>query len=175
MSATSITDPPSPAHRRQPRALDTPAAAARPAGPARTDQRGGNEAAERGLGCYIDRIAHGLGLGSESTAHEWAEEATAYIALEQRLAQAPERDVALIWDQHYGWAVAVETGCGEDLLVHAWYGTHNLLPEPDELVRFTTTVLTTTVPAAPVPAPAPSPPERLAARLAGYRTPGEPT
>jgi hypothetical protein len=96
--------------------------------------------AEQGLRSYVGRVAAGLGLDSAGMWCEVADEAAAYVALEQRLASRPARDVALVWDDRRGWAVGVETRSGEDLLVVAWYGPE-LLPSPEEVVRFVRSVL----------------------------------
>jgi hypothetical protein len=96
--------------------------------------------AEQGLRSYVGRVAAGLGLDSAGMWCEVADEAAAYVALEQRLASRPARDVALVWDDRRGWAVGVETRSGEDLLVVAWYGPE-LLPSPEEVVRFVRNVL----------------------------------
>lgn len=96
--------------------------------------------AERRLRAYVRRVARGLGLGPESAWCEVAEEANAYVALDRQLPQRPGRDVALVWDERRGWAVGVETGSGEDLLIVAWHGPE-LLPAPARVVRFTEAVL----------------------------------
>jgi hypothetical protein len=43
--------------------------------------------------------------------------------------------VALVWGEHRGWAMGVETGSGEDLVIVSWYGPA-LLPGPAEVARF---------------------------------------
>ena len=91
--------------------------------------------AERGLRDYVHRIATELNLGPEATYSEFADVATAYIALDHQLCDKPDRDLALIWDECQGWALAVETGCGEDLLVLYWYGS-DLVPDPQEVAYF---------------------------------------
>ncbi|MEV4318753.1 DUF6292 family protein [Actinocrispum sp. NPDC049592] len=80
------------------------------------------ELAERGLRHYTARVAAAVGAGPEAAWCEWADAPSAYIALDQRLPGHPDRDAALIWTAERGWAVAVETGCGEDLLITAALG-----------------------------------------------------
>ncbi len=40
--------------------------------------------------------------------------AGAYIALDRRLPDHPDQDVALVWDERYGWSLALETNSSED-------------------------------------------------------------
>lgn len=96
--------------------------------------------AQFGLRNYVHHIAGALGVGPESTYAELADQATAYIALGDRLPAHPTRDVALVWDGDHGWAVGMEALCGEDLLMLAWYGP-DILPEPDGVVMFTKSIL----------------------------------
>lgn len=96
--------------------------------------------AQFGLRTYVHRIAGALGVGPESTYAELADQSTAYIALGDRLSAHPTRDVALVWDGNQGWAVGMEAPCGEDLLMLAWYGP-DMVPDPDNVVTFTKSVL----------------------------------
>ncbi|WP_158684445.1 DUF6292 family protein [Amycolatopsis orientalis] len=77
------------------------------------------ELAERGLRRYTARIADAVGAGAEAAWCEWADAPSAYLALDHRLPGHPGRDAALIWAAERGWALAVETGCREDLLITA--------------------------------------------------------
>lgn len=99
------------------------------------------ESLERGLLAYVQSVASEMALGPEGIWCEAAEEAGAYLALDGRLARHPDRDVALVWDEYRGWAVGVETGCGEDLVIVAWYG-QVLLPVAAEVARFARRALT---------------------------------
>lgn len=135
-----------------------------------TGDEGRHELAERGLRTYVERIASGLGLGRESLWTEVADTGAAYIALRQQLPEDPGRDLALIWDEHSGWALGVENGAGDDLLVLAFYGAE-LLPPPENVIVFAKDTIThhgdaTAVP----PARRPVEPAELENRLAGYAT-----
>lgn len=99
-----------------------------------------DERAEWGLRRYVCRIATALGVGPESVCCELERPANGYLALDERLPDYPERDVALVWDAVHGWAVGFETGSGEDLLMFAYLG-EDVLPEPERVVTFTKEVL----------------------------------
>lgn len=94
-----------------------------------------HELFEQALHAYVTRVATGLGLGPESWFCEFNDTGTAYVALAGRLAVAPDRDAALIWDDRHGWSVAIETGSPDDLAVLAWFGA-DLLPAPEDVVAF---------------------------------------
>jgi hypothetical protein len=100
-----------------------------------------HELAEHGLHHYIAQTAHAVGTGPEAAWSEWADAPSAYIALESRLLEHPGRDAALIWAAERGWAVAVETGCGEDLLIAASLDG-DVLPPPESVAAFVRAVLT---------------------------------
>lgn len=100
-----------------------------------------HELAEHGLHHYIAQTADALGTGPEAAWSEWADAPSAYIALEGRLPGHPDRDAALIWAAEQGWSVAVETGCGEDLLITASLGG-DVLPPPETVAAFVRAVLT---------------------------------
>ncbi|MBB4965500.1 DUF6292 family protein [Saccharothrix violaceirubra] len=98
------------------------------------------ELAEHGLRHYTARIASAVGAGAEAAWCEWADAPSAYIALDHRLSDYPDRDAALIWAAERGWAVAVETGCGEDLLITAPLGG-DVLPAPETVATWVRAVL----------------------------------
>lgn len=134
------------------------------------DIYGCTEPAERGLRCYVHQVASGLDLGPESTYCELAPPATAYLALEDRLADWPDRDTALVWDDQLGWAVGVETASGDDLVIVAWYGP-DLVPGPEEVVRFAKNVLAGHYPShARPPCFTPTSSEALSAHLTDYQS-----
>jgi hypothetical protein len=99
-----------------------------------------HELAEHGLRHYIAQVAAAVGAGSEAAWCEWADAPSAYIALEGRLPDYPDRDVALTWAAERGWAVTVETGCGEDLLIAASLDC-DALPPPDTVAAWVRAVL----------------------------------
>ncbi|MEJ2852965.1 MULTISPECIES: DUF6292 family protein [unclassified Saccharothrix] len=103
----------------------------------------------RELRRYVERIGDALDLSGESWCCDAGPPATAYLALEGRLPSRPDRDVALVWDERQGWSVAVETGCGEDLLVVA--GLPGLVPRPEVVARFAARLLRGQPPPDPAP------------------------
>lgn len=96
-------------------------------------ERDGLGAAARGLRQYL------LAVAAKLDAPAWFCEvdvpAGAYLALERRLERFPDHEVALLWDERDGWAVAVESPSGEDLVVLAYLG-EDVLPAPDAVVAF---------------------------------------
>ncbi|MEU6154334.1 DUF6292 family protein [Actinosynnema sp. NPDC047251] len=99
------------------------------------------ELAEHGLRHYTARIAAAVGAGAEAAWCEWADAPSAYIALDQRLPGHADGDVALIWAAERGWALAVEAGCGDDLLITASLDG-DVLPAPDTVATWFRAVLT---------------------------------
>lgn len=96
---------------------------------------GGDEGAALGLRYYVCDVASRLGVGLDSIFYELSQPANAYLALPQRARWLPTREVALLWDEGVGWALAIETGSGEDLLLVAYLGGE-VLPEPDMVATF---------------------------------------
>ncbi|MGW0521697.1 DUF6292 family protein [Crossiella sp. NPDC003009] len=68
---------------------------------------------------YLRRVAAALGLRGDCLCVEQERPVSVYLPLEERLPDFPGRDVALLWAEDRGWAVAVETRCGADLEVVA--------------------------------------------------------
>lgn len=93
------------------------------------------EAFATGLRRYVDRVAGALGVGLESCALDPNPPASVYIALDTRLSRFPDRDLALLWDERFGWSAAVETHSGEDLIVVTYRGG-DLLPHPADMAVF---------------------------------------
>ncbi|MBC6445701.1 DUF6292 family protein [Actinokineospora xionganensis] len=74
-------------------------------------------------------MTEALGLSGNSSYLQSEHPASLYLALDGRLTRFPDRDVALLWDEERGWAAAVETHSGADLIVVAYLG-HHVLPPP---------------------------------------------
>ncbi|CAL9540259.1 hypothetical protein SUDANB95_04182 [Actinosynnema sp. ALI-1.44] len=88
------------------------------------------EAATRALREYVRRVTEALGLSGECSLVQAERPASAYVAVDGHLPGFPDRDLALVWDERDGWAAAVETHGGEDLVVRARLGG-DVLPPPD--------------------------------------------
>lgn len=88
---------------------------------------------------YIEAVSTALGVGLESSTVDAHVPASAYIALDGELARFPNRDVALLWDEHDGWAAAIEDGHGDSLLILRYLGGE-AMPEPESVVRFVDSV-----------------------------------
>lgn len=91
---------------------------------------------QRGLRAYLGSVAKALGFGYESCTVDVDVPVSAYLAVDWRLRPFPDRDVALLWDEVHGWAAGVEAACGEEVLVLAYLGGGEILPEPRAVVRF---------------------------------------
>lgn len=100
---------------------------------------------ESALHAYVDAVAHRLGIRPEYTSCDVSESTSAYLALADRLPGFPDRDLALIWDERFGWAAAIESGCGEDLTLVAFLGTEPV-PPPQAVAAFVNELLTGTNP-----------------------------
>lgn len=90
----------------------------------------------RGLRGYLEAVTAALGIGLESCTVDLDTPVAAYIAIDWRFTRFPGRDVALIWDERHGWAATIEAGCGEDVIVLAYLGGDDVLPDPRHVVRF---------------------------------------
>nr|WP_051116592.1 DUF6292 family protein [Amycolatopsis nigrescens] len=93
----------------------------------------------RGLRGYLAAVATAAGVGMESCTVDFGGTGapmSAYIALDHRLPRFPDRDLALVWDERHGWALAVETHSGEDLIVLTYLDNGDVLPEPAEVASF---------------------------------------
>jgi hypothetical protein len=90
---------------------------------------------DRGLRQYLRLIARRLGVDLESCWYECAPDATAYIALDQRVPRHPDDDLALVWDERTGWCAGIEVGRGADLVPLTYLGPP-VLPSPEEVTVF---------------------------------------
>jgi hypothetical protein len=124
------------------------------------------------LRSYLRAVGDELGVGLESATIDHDTPVSAYLALDTRLPRCPDRDVALLWDEEHGWAIAKETHSGEDLLVLAYLGGPTITPSPKRVARFVDALYcddrTVGLPNPPAIRAAGSP-EDLAAQLLAYR------
>ncbi|MEU0529885.1 DUF6292 family protein [Amycolatopsis tolypomycina] len=86
---------------------------------------------------YLRDVTAELGIGLESCTLDHDSPVSAYVALDTRLPHYPDRDVALLWDEERGWAAAIETHSGEDLIVLRYLGDE-VVPSPLRVARFVT-------------------------------------
>lgn len=71
---------------------------------------------------YALRVTRELGLSGESSCVDRDKPLRVYIAVDGRLPDHPGRDVALLWTECHGWAIAVEEPGGAELTVVAHLG-----------------------------------------------------
>ncbi|MEV6628895.1 DUF6292 family protein, partial [Amycolatopsis sp. NPDC051114] len=90
------------------------------------------------LWTYLADVTTALGIGPESCTVDHDTPVSAYVALDEHLPGYPGRDVALLWDEVRGWAAAVETHSGEDLIVVRYLGGPTITPAPGKIARFVT-------------------------------------
>jgi hypothetical protein len=98
-----------------------------------------DDAFGRELHSYLAAVATGLGVGPESCVVDLLSPASAYVALDGPIRRSPQRDLALLWDEGFGWSVAVETPEDEDLTVLAYHGGGQV-PRPSEVYAFVSAV-----------------------------------
>lgn len=89
----------------------------------------------QGLRHYLASVAELVGVGCEACSIQLDQPVCAYIAVDQRLPTFPQRDVALLWDERHGWALAIETHGGSDLIVLG-YLAGGLLPPPADVAAY---------------------------------------
>ncbi|WP_181770715.1 DUF6292 family protein [Amycolatopsis pittospori] len=85
---------------------------------------------------YLADVTRELGVGLESCTVDQDRPISAYVALDGRLPGYPGRDVALLWDETHGWAAAIETHSGEDLIVIRYLGGEAVAPSASQVARF---------------------------------------
>ena len=131
---------------------------------------GGIRPIEHGLAGYVRAVAAAVGVPAEATVFEISDTATAYLGLAQRWDQRPAEDLMLVWDEHHGWRIAVETDPGVPPTVVDHLGGTDLVPEPQIVAGFVSDVLAARRPARsrPVGLTVGSR-DQLAARLSHYR------
>lgn len=92
-------------------------------------------AAARGLRNYLRQVCRAFGIGPQAGCVDVDNRASAYIALDGRLPGYPEHDLALVWDEENGWAAALETRAGDDMIILCYLGW-DVLPPPATMVGF---------------------------------------
>ncbi|GAA4433582.1 DUF6292 family protein [Actinokineospora soli] len=85
---------------------------------------------------YLADVAAAVGIGLESCTVDHDTPVSAYLALDTRLPRHPDRDLALLWHEERGWAAAIETHSGEDLIILDHLGGPTVLPPPHRVARF---------------------------------------
>ncbi|WP_112274199.1 DUF6292 family protein [Lentzea terrae] len=83
---------------------------------------------------YVRDVVGGLELRGDSSFVETEPHAAAYVALDGRLRDFPDHDVALLWDERTGWSAAVEDRLGELVEVARMHGEPR--PAPAAVVRW---------------------------------------
>lgn len=95
----------------------------------------------RGLAGYLDAVAEAVGVPVDGTSYEVSDTATAYLALIRRTSDRPGRDLMLVWSEHDGWAVSVETEPLEPPILLSSLGSDDPVPAPRIVAHFVTEVL----------------------------------
>lgn len=130
----------------------------------------------RGLRLYVDRVREALGLAGDSSYVQAEPPLHAYLALDGHLPAFPDSDVALVWEEDTGWAIAAEINVGQTLLVQA-YLDGDLVPEPSVVAWFVQRMLLgEDVGSVEIPRPrGVADAADVSRRLAGYATPASNT
>ncbi|MCJ0902343.1 DUF6292 family protein [Rhodococcus sp. ARC_M6] len=84
---------------------------------------------------YVQSVAERVGAGIEQWCCRGNHPMEAYIALDRKLPRFPGREVALLWEETCGWALAVETRSGEDLIVLGYLG-EEAVASPEVVAKF---------------------------------------
>ena len=100
----------------------------------------GHHPAALALRAYLAAVTGELGIGLESCTVDHATPLSAYVALDGH-PHYPGRDLALLWDEERGWAAAVETHSGEDLIILRYLDSPAVAPSPRSVARFARAVL----------------------------------
>jgi hypothetical protein len=117
-----------------------------------------DDSAVRRVQRYVREVVAGLGLRGDSSFVETQPRAAAYVALDGRLPDFPDHDVALQWNERTGWSAAVEDRRGELVEVERMNGDPH--PAPAAVVSWVQGLLHGVSPAvrsrprwSPLPAP----------------------
>lgn len=95
-----------------------------------------DQALAHGLRRYVEQTVAALALTGRPYCLDVAHPMSAYVALNARLPNFPDCDTALLWDERYGWAGALETDTSSQLTVLSYCGSA-LLPSPATVAQFT--------------------------------------
>ncbi|WP_068158981.1 DUF6292 family protein [Rhodococcus phenolicus] len=94
----------------------------------------GDEVVVRGFTLYIEQVAQELGVPAGNWAVQEDGAWEAYVGI-PALELYPGREVALVWTPDEGWALAVETGSGEDMILAGYLGSVRV-PTPAAVLSF---------------------------------------
>ncbi len=91
---------------------------------------------------YVQRVAVGVGGPASSSGVAGASTLWRLTSHWTELCRvSPGREVALLWEETCGWALAVETRSGgEDLIVLGYLGEHAVPTPPDAVADFAATL-----------------------------------
>jgi hypothetical protein len=89
----------------------------------------------RALAEYVCAVADAVGVPLEGVTWEVTDTVTAYLALECRSPEHPDRDLMLTWTERQGWVVSVETTPGESRIAIS-DSLDDLIPRPEAVARF---------------------------------------
>ncbi|MFI9811935.1 DUF6292 family protein [Saccharothrix variisporea] len=98
------------------------------------------DAATSALREYVRLVTKALGLSGECSVVQAERPASAYLAVDGHLPGFPECDAALVWDERRGWAAAVESDSGQDLVVRERLDG-DVLPAPGVVASWANEVL----------------------------------
>ncbi|SDO65282.1 hypothetical protein SAMN05421507_103249 [Lentzea jiangxiensis] len=72
-----------------------------------------DDSAARRIARYVHDVVTSLGLRGDSSCVEVDPRPAAYVALDGRMPDFPDHDVALLWKEGTGWSAAVEDRIGQ--------------------------------------------------------------
>lgn len=111
---------------------------------------GPDDAPVRGLRRYLDEVAAELGIPGECACADSGPPARAHLAVAGHLSSFPDHDLALVWDEEYGWGAAVEAERDDPPVVLAYLGVE-VLPPAADVAAFTRAFLREEYPGDPRP------------------------
>jgi hypothetical protein len=107
----------------------------------------------RGLRAYLARVAKTVGVGFESCSLDLGVPSSGYVALDRALADRPDHELALVWDEVHGWSAVVEPASGDTAEVLAYLGGGEVVPPPRAVGRFVEVLRSAGAPAGPIRPP----------------------